>query len=574
MSLVSIEDLAEKPTALVNSPRSLRACNMEGILPKELVKAPTSEFNKDRKSKAIVQMRIKFFEEKRQELIGIVSAARQRIIDEEVSDPEEDEDHPEEDSLNPSTVKKKPSQMNITGRSKMGRSTQSMTGLETQSKKQLELQGIYKPNENSLLNIKSNRKFNVMREKVGYEKKNDDLIQNLEQKEQQYENKQRQREEDLHTWKKKRHTQYIQRVQSNKMHEEFMVENSKKEYQLELVNEMLDNEDQRQSMARTERKRQKEFKRLDQQYEKKLEDAERIQNKRVQGMVSNQKMKFSKSQSQLKMNTVKQKTKKKELERKRRMLSTNRNHKLKAIEKQQDKKRQEIVWKMEKMKQYQEDREKDLVKTLNMRNALMSQTTDADSKGSLVKDMLYKKSLAQKEEILIKMHEKEMLKKKVDKERDRQIEFQREEMKLKHMGTQMANKRKERISDYERTKVMQRLSIEQEKMEVYKKLKEDMIKQRQFTGLVEHMKYDALEQKHLEMKWVNKYTPTTLDKIQERMNPYKNEKRKMKNADQVFSEGLKQFNQAQFPKSNKREMMSRSQRGSMMGASLSKQLQS
>jgi len=76
MSLVSIEDLAEKPSALVNSPRTLRACNMEGILPKELVKAPASEFNKDRKSKAIIQMRVKFFEDKRQELIAIVSAAR------------------------------------------------------------------------------------------------------------------------------------------------------------------------------------------------------------------------------------------------------------------------------------------------------------------------------------------------------------------------------------------------------------------------------------------------------------------------------------------------------------------
>lgn len=138
-----------------------------------------------------------------------------------------------------------------------------MTGLETQSKKQLELQGIYKPNDVTLLNVKSNRKFKVLREKVDFEKKNDDIIQSLETKEKQYEDKQRQREMDLHNWKKKRHTQYIQRVQSNKMHEEFMIENSKKEYQLELVNEMLDNEDHRQQLAKSERKRQKEFKRLD-----------------------------------------------------------------------------------------------------------------------------------------------------------------------------------------------------------------------------------------------------------------------------------------------------------------------
>jgi len=42
----------------------------------------------------------------------------------------------------------------------------------------------------------------------------------------------------------------------------------------------------------------------------------------------------------------------------------------------------------------------------------------------------------------------------------------------------MANKRQERISEFERQRVMERLSIEQEKMEMYKKMKEKMIKQR------------------------------------------------------------------------------------------------
>jgi len=113
-----------------------------------------------------------------------------------------------------------------------------------------------------------------MRDKVDFEKKNDDLVYALELKEHTEETRQLKKEDDIHSWKKKRHTQYIQRVMSNRMHEEFMVENSKKEYQLELVNEMLDNEDSRQQNAKTERRRQKEFKRLDRDYERKLDDAE------------------------------------------------------------------------------------------------------------------------------------------------------------------------------------------------------------------------------------------------------------------------------------------------------------
>jgi len=41
----------------------------------------------------------------------------------------------------------------------------------------------------TLLNVKSNRKFKVLREKVDFEKKNDDIIQSLETKEKQYEDK-------------------------------------------------------------------------------------------------------------------------------------------------------------------------------------------------------------------------------------------------------------------------------------------------------------------------------------------------------------------------------------------------
>ena len=80
------------------------------------------------------------------------------------------------------------------------------------------------------------------------------------------------------------------------------------------------------------------------------------------------------------------------------------------------------------------------------------------------------------------------------------------------------------------------------------------MRQKQFSQLVEHMKIDAIEQKHLEMKWFNDYKVDELDKIQEKMNPYSPDKKAspLQNANKIFSKGLKQFNQTTFPKYERR----------------------
>ena len=67
----------------MSSPRTLQACKEEGILPEEMLKTANKVQTGMRKNKAIVEMRIKFFEEKRKELIHIVTQARKRIIEAE-----------------------------------------------------------------------------------------------------------------------------------------------------------------------------------------------------------------------------------------------------------------------------------------------------------------------------------------------------------------------------------------------------------------------------------------------------------------------------------------------------------
>jgi len=74
-------------------------------------------------------------------------------------------------------------------------------------------------------------------------------------------------------------------------------------------------------------------------------------------------------------------------------------------------------------------------------------------------------------------------------------------MELKQLNTKMNNEREFKKRQYEREKVMKRLNEEQEKLKAYKQTKERILKKRQLSELVEHMKKDVLEQKHLEMKW-------------------------------------------------------------------------
>lgn len=59
-----------------------------------------------------------------------------------------------------------------------------------------------------------------------------------------------------------------------KEHKDFMIMNQKKEYQLELVNELLDKEEGRQNAQQEERKRQKHYQKMDKEYERKKLEAE------------------------------------------------------------------------------------------------------------------------------------------------------------------------------------------------------------------------------------------------------------------------------------------------------------
>ena len=109
------------------------------------------------------------------------------------------------------------------------------------------------------MNTASSRKFKVIRNKVALEAEKAEQIREIEEREKMAELRRLRQTEALHQWKKQKHEDFVERRVRNKSHTEFMVDNQKKEYQLELLNELLDKEENRQSRAKEERQRQKKF---------------------------------------------------------------------------------------------------------------------------------------------------------------------------------------------------------------------------------------------------------------------------------------------------------------------------
>jgi hypothetical protein len=71
------------PKVVINSPRSLKACKIEGILPDELTYKPIEAFNDRALSPRLVKLRYDFFEAKRRDLLAAARRARDGMLAEE-----------------------------------------------------------------------------------------------------------------------------------------------------------------------------------------------------------------------------------------------------------------------------------------------------------------------------------------------------------------------------------------------------------------------------------------------------------------------------------------------------------
>lgn len=67
-------------TDLVNTPRSLTACKLEGVLPQELTYRPVEAFEESNLSPQLVRLRFDFFEAKRRDLLAATKRAHDAIL--------------------------------------------------------------------------------------------------------------------------------------------------------------------------------------------------------------------------------------------------------------------------------------------------------------------------------------------------------------------------------------------------------------------------------------------------------------------------------------------------------------
>lgn len=81
---VSLDDFDESsPKAVINSPRSIQACKLEGILLAELVHKPIDNFAEKGLSPRLVKLRYDFYEAKRRDLLAASRRARDGILADE-----------------------------------------------------------------------------------------------------------------------------------------------------------------------------------------------------------------------------------------------------------------------------------------------------------------------------------------------------------------------------------------------------------------------------------------------------------------------------------------------------------
>lgn len=82
--MVSLANFDENnPKQVINSPRSLQACKLEGVLPQELVYRPIEAFQEKNLSPRLVKLRYDFFEAKRRDLLAASKRARDAILADE-----------------------------------------------------------------------------------------------------------------------------------------------------------------------------------------------------------------------------------------------------------------------------------------------------------------------------------------------------------------------------------------------------------------------------------------------------------------------------------------------------------
>lgn len=483
--LISIDNFDPKETKRkVNSPRTLEACKLEGILPKELLHIPVDKFREPGLPDAVAELRYEFHENKRVELIDLITKSRQKIIDDL---DRSTYDHP--------TMAGSTQYQTSNGKFLSGRSIQ--TSKSSRSKMSMKSTALVGDAINKDKEITKKQMELIKRIKEKEQKRFEKYLINEERKNKLIEEKES-RFELIRKTEKKRNDQIkkiIKEENEKKMVEEITQEKEetqreKEEKKEAWLNFIKNLEEQKKQEAQAEKERLKKEQELKEKEQERLEKVQRCEEQQQKQLEENAK----------KMEEVNKKYEEQMKKMKEYQIHKKKEAKQRAIEKRQ--RIQQII------KAKEEQEQKDLIRFLDKQQRDFERDmTLKKEKNKSLKDIRKHAEEKNKQKDRILSQAEHRMQKKIDmwldkqKEADQRLEKLKEQEKMKDLirkefitlnnQSKFFNKKRfQRKMKYQEDKMRQKLAMEDMKIEamadqrnelknVRTKALSDMEKQRQ-----------------------------------------------------------------------------------------------
>lgn len=141
----------------------------------------------------------------------------------------------------------------------------TISAYELEGLERLHIQGIYNPKPRG-----PNKVQRVIKDRVQNDAEIDKKIKEIELKNEEAEQWRLLEKEKEHKLKKERHIDYVKWTLAYNAHQNFLHQNMKNEFKIELINDVLTKEEKRQKSLQEQRNKQLEYQREDDEYEWKL----------------------------------------------------------------------------------------------------------------------------------------------------------------------------------------------------------------------------------------------------------------------------------------------------------------
>lgn len=130
-----------------------------------------------------------------------------------------------------------------------------------------------------------------------------------------------------------------------------------------------------------------------------------------------------------------------------------------------------------------------------------------------VKKFREKMTKAKKENMLIKLHQKEQTLKEIEKEKQLKIEIMKEINTFKQKRKDINNENHKKKMELQREEFLEKLKVEQEKVEAYAKQKEMIMEHKHTNQVIDQMKVQYWKEMYYNMQVKNMYGTDEFDKM-------------------------------------------------------------